>query len=213
MKTRFIYFVICLILVNCKDAQPELIRKYSEKPNVINCDIENAELFNEAIYSFETILIDNYANKNPNLTNSYRVFLKESTNNTANYNAITNEHALAVFEALKSVDGLWMTTDNKMSPNYKHPVFSCIGENIQDTYLKATYNALLTTNSMSMRMLKDVLIAKSSRLNTDKYLATFVALELYYSKLSDVDLSQKQPTPTEKHVKENNDPHAGHNHD
>lgn len=212
MKIRFIYFVICLILISCKEKQPELVLKYSDKPALINCNTNHSDLFNEAIYSFEEILIDNFANKNANLTNSYRNFLKESTNNTANYNNISNDHTLAVFEALKNVEGLWIKKGNEMSPNYNHEIFSCIGDNIQDKDLKATYNALLTTNSMSMRMLKDVLIAKSSRLNTDKYLATFVALELYYSKLSDVDLSKKELKPTNTKHKEE-DPHAGHNHD
>lgn len=212
MKTHFIYFVICLTLLSCKETQPKLILKYSDKPALIKCNTNHSELFNEAIYSFEDILIDNYANKNDNLSNSYRDFLKESTNNTTNYNNISNEHTLAVFESLKNVEGLWIKKGNEITPNYNHEIFSCIGANIQDKDLNATYNALLTTNSMSIRMLKDVLIAKSSRLKTDKYMATFVALELYYSKLSNVDLSKKQLVPTNtKHKKD--DPHAGHNHD
>ena len=213
MKIRSIYFVICLILLNCKEEQPELIYKYADKPLLVDCNLDDSKLFSEAIYSFEDILRDNYTNKNPNLTNAYRTFLKESTTNTANYNTISNEHTLAVFEALKNIEGLWIVRDNVLFPNYNHNIYSCIGQNIQDDDLKTTYNALLTTNSMSMRMLKDVLIAKSSRLNTDKYFATFVALELYYSKLSDVDLSKKQPEPKESKQSNEKDPHAGHNHD
>jgi hypothetical protein len=213
MKTQFIYFALCLILVNCKEAQPELILKYADKPVVVDCDTNHSELFNEAIYSFEQNLIDYYANKNPNLTISYRQFLKESTNNTANYNSISNEHSIAVFDALKNIEGLWIQKDDELVLNYNHNIFSCIGNNIQDEDLKATFNALLSTNSMSIRMLKDVLIAKSNRLNTDKYLATFVALELYYSKLSNVDLSLPLEAPSESKLQQEKDPHAGHNHD
>jgi len=212
MKTQFIYFVICLTLVSCKDVQPELTLKYSNKPTVINCNLNHSELFNEAIHTFEAILTEHYVNTNSNLSNAYRLFLRESTNKTTDYNKISNEHSLAVFEALKNIEGLWIKKNNEISPNYNHQLYSCIGNNIQDKDLKTTYNALLTTNSMSMRMLKDVLITKSSRLNTDKYLATFVALELYYSKLSNVDLTKKQPTPSNTNSKEEKDPHAGHNH-
>lgn len=213
MKTRFIYFVICLILVNCQEPKSELIFKYSNKPSVINCSNLDSKLFNEAIYNFEENLIDNYANKNPNLSNSYRTFLRESTTNRTNYNNFTNQHSIDIFEALMQVEGLWLNETNNLSLNYNHEIFQCIGDNIKDADIKTTYNALLSTNSMSLRMLKDILVSKSSRLNSDKYLATYVALELYYSKLSDVDLSKKQDPSDISKTKEKNDPHAGHNHD
>ena len=213
MKTRYIYLVIGLIFVNCQEPQPELILKFSDKPVLINCNIEYSELFNEAIYNFEYNLTENYANKNPNLSYAYRLFIKESTTNTVNYNNISNQHSLDVFEALKNVEGLWSEKNNKLLPNYNHEIYSCIGANIKDEDIKATYNALLSTSSLNMRMLKDVLMDKSSRLNTDKYLATYVALELYYSKLSNVDLSMKEAKPIDTKYKEENDPHAGHSHD
>lgn len=213
MKTRFIYFVICLILVNCKPPQPELNFKYSDKPSVVKCNTENDKLFNEVFYHFETILNEHYANNNQNLRNAYLLFLKESTSNKTNYNNISDQHAIDIFKALKSIKGLWVENNSNQTLNYTHEIFSCIGENIQDKGLKTTYNALLSTNSMSIRMLKDVLISKSSKVNTDNYLATFVALELYYSKLSNVDLTLKEVKSSESEVNQEKDPHAGHNHD
>jgi hypothetical protein len=213
MKTRFIYFVICLILVNCKPPQPELNFKYSKNSVVITCNSENDKFFNEAFYNFEAMLNEHYANKNKNLRNAYLLFLKESTSNKVNYNNISDQHSIDIFEALKSIKGLWVENNSNLTLNYTHEIFSCIGENIQDRDLKTTYNALLSTNSMSIRMLKDVLISKSSKVNTDKYLATFVALELYYSKLSNVDLALKEVKSSEPEVKEETDSHAGHNHD
>ena len=212
MKLRYFCFVICLTLVNCKKQQPELLLKYSEKPKALHCDNIDDDLINEALYNFEANLAENYANKNSNLMQAYRIFLKESTSNTANYNNISNQHSIAIFEALKNVEGLWIEDSSGLSPNYSHEVFTCIGDNIIDEDIKATCNALLTTNSMSIRMLKDVLISRSSRPSTDKYLAVFIALELYYSKLSDVDLSQKQKKPLNTELREEKDPHAGHNH-
>lgn len=210
MKTQFIYFVICLTLVNCKEPQPELDFQHSNEPVVVNCEHNQSELFNEALYNFEANLTDYYSNENTSLSKAYSLFINESTRNKINLNNISNQHSLDIFKALKNIEGLWTMKDNKLSLNYNHQILKCIGDNIQDKDLKTTFNALLSTNSMNMRMLKDVLITKSSRFNTDKYLATFVALELYYSKLSDVDLSQKQERPTDNQEK---DPHAGHNHD
>ncbi len=213
MKTRFIYFVICLTLVNCKNPQTEIELKHSDKPAIVNCNTLDTKLFNEALYNFEEIITEYYVTNNPNPNYAYRMFLNESTNNKTNYNNLSNEHSLAIFEALKQIDGLWIVKNNTISLNYNHDIFQCIGDNIKDVDLKTTYNALLSTNSMSIRMLKDVLISKSSRLNSDKYLATYVALELFYSKLSNVDLSKKQEAPAKTKLREENDPHAGHNHD
>lgn len=213
MKTRFIYFVICLILANCQETQPELEYKYSDKPIVIDCNINHSKLFNEAIYNFETNLTDFYANENINLIKAYSLFLNQSSRNVINYNNISDQHALDIFEALKNVEGLWVTNNNELSFNYNHDIFRCIADNIQDKDLKTTFNALLSTNSMSMRMLKDALITKVSRLSNDKYLATYIALELYYAKLPNVDLTKKEQTSTDTKLKNDIDPHAGHNHD
>ncbi|WCO02585.1 hypothetical protein [Psychroserpens ponticola] len=215
MKTRFIYFVICLILVNCKEPQPKLIFNYSDKPMVLNCNNEYTNLLNEALHNFEATLTEHYGNNKTNISsinNAYRDFLKESTINATNYNNIANQHSLDIFEALKNIDGLWITKNNQLSLNYKHEIFSCIGNNISDKDLKTTFNALLSTNSMSIRMLKDLFLTRSHIFNKDKYLATYVALELYYSKLSNVDLTKKEEKPLDT-TKDTKDPHAGHNHD
>jgi len=213
MKTRFIYFVICLILVNCQESKSELIFKYSDKPTVLNCDIKDSKLFNEALYSFEEILIDNYANKNPNIAMGYSLFFKDFANNTTNFNNISNQHTLDVYAALLKVEGLWINKNNIPTLNYNHEIFQCIGENLGDKDFKTTFNALLSTNSMNIRMLREPLLSRLRFMDKDKYLGAFVALELYYSKLSNVDLSKKETTPTETKVKEEKDPHAGHNHD
>lgn len=213
MKTRFIYFVICLILVNCKETQPELEYKYSSKPIVINCDPNHSKLFNEAIYNFETILTDNYENEKINLAKAYSLFINQSSRNVINYNNISDQHSLDILNSLKNIEGLWITKNNELSLNYNHDIFKCIADNIQDKDLKTTFNALLSTNSMSMRMLKDALLARNSKPSTDKYLGIYVALELYYSKLSDVDLTKKEDTPpVDKKLEKETDPHAGHNH-
>ena len=208
MRYRVLYFVICLILTGCSEKKPEIIYKYSSRPAFLTCENLNAPLFQEALHNFEANLSENYSRKNPNLTYSYRQFINESVRNRANYNNLSTEHSLNIFEALKAEEGLWLSEGETLALNYDHEIFQCIADNIADKDIKATFNALLSTNSMSFRMLKDVLVSKSSRMNSDKFLATYVALELYYSKLSDVDLSKKEPVSSETPK----DPHAGHNH-
>ncbi|MFK7782391.1 hypothetical protein [Psychroserpens sp.] len=213
MKTQFIYFVICLILVNCKEPKPELTFKHSDKKIVIDCNPNYSKILNEALHEFETNIIKYSTLNKPNLNNEYRSFLTQSSRHQINYNNITEQHTLDIFEELKNIDDLWVLKNNKLTLNYNHEIFSCIGENIQDKDIKTTFNALLSTNSLSMRMMNDLLMSKSYRLVKDKYLATFVALELYYSKLSKVDLSKKQVTTKDTNTKAQKDPHAGHNHD
>lgn len=212
MKKRIIYFVICLILVNCQDSNQELTFKHSEKPTVINCQIKDSKLFNEAIYSFEEVLVNQYGKGKSDTSYPYYTFLKETFNNNVDFNTISNEHALDVFEALAQVEGLFVIKNNSLSLNYNHEIFNCIGNNLEDEDFKTTFNALLSTNSLSLRMIKEVIMRQRRTINTDKYLNMYIALELYYSKLSDVDLSKAKDASKDAKPKEKKDPHAGHNH-
>ncbi len=208
MKSRFFYFVICLTVLNCQEKRADIEYKYSNKESFIKCNDVNAELFQEALYDFEHNLSENYVDKNPKLMIAYRQFIKEFMTKNANFNNLSNEHTLRIFEALKQTDNLIIESNNTLALNYKHPVFSCIAENIQDKDLKTTFNALLSTNSLSARMLQDALLSSSSKIGSDKHLATYVALEMYYTQLTNVDLTKKEDPKTNKAK----DPHAGHNH-
>ncbi|MEY8848396.1 hypothetical protein AB9K26_06255 [Psychroserpens sp. XS_ASV72] len=215
MKIRVFLILLSITLVNCKNEQTELDYKFSEKETFLKCDIENKKLFEEALYNFEDVITKGYPSSNDNLMYSYRQFTKESTRNMVSFHKIATPHSIDVFEALKNVDGLWYVNDaNEYSLNYKHKIFDCIANNIVDNDLKTTFSALLNTNSMSYRMLKDLLLTYSNRMNSDKHLAMYVALELYYAKLNNVDPT-KEDNSVEENIKQNTkvDPHAGHNHD
>ncbi len=77
-------------------------------------------------------------------------------------------------------------TEDNMQLNFKHPIFKCIGENIINKDLKTTYNALISTNSMSMRMIGNLLQSKSFTLGDDRYAAMFTALLTFYANFEDV---------------------------
>ena len=65
------------------------------------------------------------------------------------------------------------------------------GDNIKDEPLQKTFSALVSTNSMSLRMFGDQLKRKTFGMKDDKHLATYVALELYYGKIYEKDLSEE----------------------
>ena len=66
----------------------------------------------------------------------------------------------------------------------------CISQNIANPDLKTTFNALLSTNSMSPRLFGAPLVSSYSLALNDKYLAAYVAFDLFYAKLFDVDFTQ-----------------------
>ena len=72
---------------------------------------------------------------------------------------------------------------------------------------------------MSPKLFGTPLMAKYRNTLSDKHLALYVALDLYYSKLFDIDLSQVNLDKPEKKVDFNKvpqtpqpDAHAGHDH-
>ncbi|WP_299226302.1 hypothetical protein [uncultured Psychroserpens sp.] len=213
MKFKLILLALSMMLFNCKKKQEQLNFKYANLNAEINCGNSYDALLNEALHAFESDLTNFYTPNNTNLNSAYRRFVNESTRNTANLNGIANQHSIDIFNTLKDVDGLWDAKNNKM--NYSHEIFSCIGNNINAVDIKTTYNALISTNSMSLRMFEAPLKKYSRILQTEKYLATFVALDLYYSKLTNVDLTKKDELKKEQNTIANpeKDPHAGHNHD
>ena len=82
-------------------------------------------------------------------------------------------------------------------------IIKCISSNIIDKNLKTTFNALISTNSMTPKLFGTPLMTKYRNLINDKYLATYVALDLYYAKLFDVNLADinfNKPQPLDFNV-------------
>ena len=97
----------------------------------------------------------------------------------------------------------------------------CISSNLENDALKTTLNALLSTNTMSPKLFGVPLTTKYSSAMNDKYLALYIALDLFYAKMFDVDFSNVNfDRPVEEQKVDFNkrpkpapvDSHAGHNH-
>ena len=218
MKLKLSVLAICLCLLNCKkDAQKTqeaaevaLDYKYNSIEKILDCEGVDTGLIQEAFYSFEDDIVKFYTPDRPIPTRAYSIFVNKAVNDHVDYSQMVSEHSKKVLEALKQQKDLWTNNPDGSHVNFNHPLFKCIGEHIQDEPLQKTYNALIQTNSMSVRMFGDEVKRKTFGMKDDKYLATYVALELYYGKIYDLDLSKK--TAVEPVKDEEHSAHDGHNH-
>ena len=215
MKFKLALLTLCLCFLNCKEdskSQSQTIDfeyKFPSVEKIIDCEGVNTELLQEAVQSFEEDLANFYTPEGPILSRAYSLFISQALTNRADYPLIVSEHSKKVLEALKQDESLWTTNPDGSKLNFNHPIFKCIGTNIKDKPLQETFNALIATNSMSLRMFGDQLKRKTFGMKDDKYLATYVALELYFGKIYDKDLSK---IGLEKSVQKEHSKDDGHGH-
>jgi len=224
MKSTFFKLLVITLtfgLVSCKKENTFTDYKYADKPIVVSCEGINSKFYQEALYSFEDDIQNYYKKNNPNIsiTQAYSQFMRNSIYGRAKLEEIISAHTIKVFEALKNDDNLWDLNNTKSHLNYKSIAIECISKNILDKSLNTTFNALISTNSMSPKLFGAPLISKYIKTPNDKYLATYIALEFFYAKLLDIDLSKTNLEKSEQKVdfnlvpsKSETDPHAGHNH-
>jgi hypothetical protein len=192
MKTKIYIttFLLVFTLISCKKENTLSEYKYADKPMVLPCDNLNSKLYNEALYSFEDDILNFYGKDKKNLLSSYSQFLRFAIYGRVKYQDIVSEHTLKVFDALKNDTDLWDLNSAKSHLNYSSKLMDCISKNIKNKDLKTTLNALLTTNSMSPELYGAPVLASYSLALNDKALASYVAFDMYYAKLFDVDLTQ-----------------------
>ncbi len=195
LKFRLAVFVLVTLLFNCENGSKSKTLeefKFTGKGIVVSCNDFDVKLMNEALFSFEEDILRFYGNvsnspsSNPSLTRAYTQFIRDAINSRVKYKDILSPHSVKIFEVLKSNQELW-NTSNKL--NYNHPVISCISDNIIDKNLQTTFKALLETNSLNARLIGPALQSNYGAVYRDKYLSSYLALEFYYGRLFDVDLS------------------------
>lgn len=204
-KINLIAFLLVVTFYGCKKENTLTDFKYTDKPDVLVCDGINNKLYKEALYSFEDDILKFYGKGNPNasLTQVYSQFIRNTIYSRLKYEDIISEHTLKIFEALKNESNLWDANSTKSYLNYNSSIIKCISSNIIDKNLKTTFNALISTNSMTPKLFGTPLMTQYRNLINDKYLATYVALDLYYAKLFDVNLADinfNKPQPLDFNV-------------
>ena len=211
--------LVLTIFTSCKKEATLSEYKYADKESNVNCQSISPELLKEALYSFEDDVANFYARDGKqNLSQAYSRTINLGIYGNAKYNEMVSPHTLEIFEILKTKTDLWDLSKKNKSLNYKHELVKCLADNISNKDLKTTFNALLSTNSMSAKLIGEPLKRQSSLAIKDKYLATYIALDMYYAKLFDVDFNApkkekievpKLEIPVDARKK---DPHAGHDH-
>ena len=222
-KISLSVFLLVITLISCKQEKVFSDYKYADKPAVFNCEGVNSKLLNEALYSFEDDILKHYKGDKQNfrLDQAYSQLIRNSVFGRLKLEDMVSKHSVEIFEVLKNDNSLWEVNNPKSYLNYNSTTLKCISKNINDTALKTTFDALVATNSMDSKLFGAPLISKYRNTTKDKNLAMYVALDLYYAKMIDLDFSKVNLNKPEQKVdfnqlpaieKQEVDPHAGHDH-
>lgn len=222
MKFKLALVALCLCLFTCKEGtktqeqtQSQIVDfdyKFPSVEKLVDCEGLDNGLYQEAVQSFEEDLGTFYTPERPILSRAYSLFVSQATSNKVDYSKMVSDHSKKVLEALKQDETLWTTNPDGSRINYNHPIFKCIGKNIKDEQLQKTFSALIETNSMSIRMFEGQLRRKTFDMKDDKYLATYVALALYYGNIYDKDLSADAEKKVGTEQENGHSEHDGHKH-
>jgi len=192
MKLKFTLIVLSLFFFNCQtEKKPELSYKYvTNETSSLNCEGINMKLFEEALLSFENDITQHYTPNQDTPSRAYSQFMRGVIRNNVKFEKVVSDHSVDVYKSLKKEKDLWIVSEGKTEINFQHPIFECIGKNITNTDMRRTYNALLTTNSMSLRMMGNELQRKAYTMNKDKYAAVFSSLITYYNNFHEINFNQ-----------------------
>ncbi|RKE92292.1 hypothetical protein [Ichthyenterobacterium magnum] len=222
MKSTIIKISLAILMLNTLSCNKQTTTfndfKFASETPIINCGVENDKLLSEAVLSFENDITNHYDATNKNLSRAYNVFIRDAFAKRVSNTDIVSDHTIKVLNALKNTD---IFKDNKL--DYNSAVVKCLAQNMNDSGMKTTFNALLSTNSMKKKTFGSPLRSSVMQITKDKYLSTYVALDYFYSELLNIDLNNVKPKeaikkedpkiqPLVKPVAKEKDPHAGHNH-
>ncbi len=188
-----IVFVILLVIVASCNQKAEFDYKYANQEQVINCNDATNKLLNEALYSFENDLVNQYDSINKAKTASYGRFMYRGMNGTAAYEDIASDDTQKIIEALIAANIL-VKNKKPSHLNYQHPAVNCIIENIKDDGIKTTIQALIEVNSMDPKLFDSRLRNFGRSADRDRYLALYISLDGYYQQVLKKNLSES-PQP------------------
>lgn len=215
---KLIVFTLLISSYSCNQSKELSEYKYASQPDVLSCANIDNKLLKEALYSFENDIVTHYDKQGQNnIQMAYTRYFSDSYRNRANLKAIASEHTINILNVLKTNSNLWDANGTDSNLNYNSDVMACIINNIQDKDLNTTFNALLNTNSLKFSYLQARLQAELRTQYKDKNLCSYLALELFYNKLYNLDFSKADSQPENTNAPQpqpqnKKDDHAGHNH-
>lgn len=182
--------VTVLFFSNCKKEQ-QITYLYSDQPQTLNCNDIDTKLYSDAYYAFEKAIVTQAqnVNKRPNYTvppaSALRNFVNRSKGTLRIDNYITKE-TLAVFNNLKNQD-IWK--NNQLRSNTA--IANCIGNHISNPGIKTSFNALRQSGDLDAKLMASAVAdLRLFDQYKDKALMTYAALDLYYAKFFELDLTK-----------------------
>ena len=211
MRNYILLLIIITLTASCKE---KLEYKYSDKPDILPCSLNDGMLIKEALYSFENYIVANYPYRDlHNINLGYSNYWHTATSDTPPKTDSLNAHTKSILNSLLARKNLWITTNGKITLNPDSELITCIAKNIADKDLKTTFNALISAKTLRSEYFMPAINRRSELFVKDKALATYVALELFYGKLAKLDLTISDQERIEKNKSNStHDNHDGHNH-
>jgi len=208
MKTKLVTLslsTVFLLTISCADS---LEFKYASKEDTIACNNApiNTDLYKEALYSFEDYIEQiNNRQANRNIIQGYNIFISGVVARKGLETTKVSEHDIRIFNALKNEKDLWVNDNGTYRLDYNSHLVTCIADNILDEALQTTFKALIETNSMNTRLFVSPLRSKMGNVIKDKFLVTFIALDMFYSQFFTTDFSNVELIPDSEKFPEESD--------
>ena len=109
---------------------------------------------------------------------------------TVNYEDIVSPHSLMILKNLKEKGFLTNTSSSYSNLNYTNETINCIINNIKDEELKTSLQAQIETNFLNPKLMAENYRITVDDVFTDRYFASFIALETYYQYLVNLNITK-----------------------
>ncbi len=193
-KNIILLSIIALQFNSCK--QQNLDYKYSDKDKLVKCSSQEMELVKEAVYEFENYISKHYTFLGKSTAEGYHNYIELLYDNRPPAKEFFSDHLKEIVTALKNAENLYHINGNKTRLNYNHELVNCIIENIKDEQIKSSLYAMIPYNTLSAVTLAPILYSKKLTMaKEDRALATYVALDMFYTKLIYMSLPDYKEEP------------------
>jgi len=212
MKTKFTLLLVTLffLVTNCGQGE-KFDYQYANKEDTIKCSNAqiNTVLLKEAFYSFEEDMKQQFAKNNGNTAQGYSIFINTISAGRPIELAKVSQHSRNILEQLKKESGLWVNDNGTYHLDYNSDLVTCLSDNIADANLQTTFRALVSTNSMNAKIFAAPLRTKIRNVQNNKFLGTFMALDMYYAQLMSADFTNIEAPQIEEKWDKSTPPSAG----
>ena len=199
------------VTTSCKE-EPKLAYKYSDKDPMFLCSEADMDLINEAVYAFEDFILTNYDFAlNKELSSVYKNFFNNAEMGLTPMAERADDHLIQIINALRNEKDLWNINEGMYSLNLDSNLLTCLANGIQDESFGRIFETLVSSRTLRTTTIAPLMRQQAFLLKEDKAISTYVALDMFYAKILDIDFSQSKQE-VGKIIAERNSSRMGHNH-